>query len=263
MTYLRHLVCVVLLVAAPTAAQDSTEPPPPKASPVISVMEEPLPRAGGIMVFGGTRGVGLEVVKHLVAKNERVTVLARASSDTTALKALNTTFLTIVTGDALDRESLKEAFTTAPFRAAISTLGGHDGDYRVDAEGNKNAVDAAKNAGLSRFVLLTALGTAESNAAAPWYVRRFLREYFVAKAVAENHLRASGLDYTIIRPGFLRDSVKAGEVSLVEGAAEYGGITRAELGKLVADTVEDKATYKKILAAIDAKRTGLWALLTY
>src|SRR5437764_847593 len=39
---------------------DSTEPPKPKASPIGVVQEVPLPRAGGVLVFGGTRGVGLE-----------------------------------------------------------------------------------------------------------------------------------------------------------------------------------------------------------
>ena len=252
---------LVLLAAAPVlAAQTEPEPPPPRSSPVISVTEEALPRAGGILVFGGTRGVGLEVVKNLVAKNERVTVVARANSDTAALKALNTTFLSIVTGDALDAESVKEAFASAPFRSVVSTLGGRDGDYRVDVEGNTNVIEATKKFGVTRFVLVTALGTGEVQ---PWYLRWFMKDYFIAKAKAEDHLKASGLDYTIIRPGFLRDEGKAGEVKLVEGPQEYGAITRQELGKLVADSVEDKATFKKVYAAIDAKRTGLWAMLTY
>lgn len=255
---------LALFAAAPAiAAQSEPEPPPPRSSPVISVTEEALPRAGGILVFGGTRGVGLEIVKQLVARNERVTVLARAGSDTTALKALNTTFLSVVTGDALDPESLKQAFTTAPFRAVVSTLGGRGGDYRADDQGNRNVIDAAKNAGLSRFVLVTALGTGDSNANAPWYLRWFMKDYFIAKAAAETHLKASGFDYTIIRPGFLRDSDKAGDVKLVQGPAAYGGITRKELGKLVADSVEDTSTFKKVYAAVDAKRTGLWAMLTY
>ena len=254
---------LVLIGGAPAmAAQTEPEPPPPKASPVISVSEEALPRAGGILVFGGTRGVGLEVVKNLVAKNERVTVMARANSDTTALKALNTTFLSIVTGDALDPESVKTAFTTAPFRSVVSTLGGHDGDYRVDVEGNKNAIEATKKAGVTRFVLVTALGTGDDKAQ-PWYLRWFMKDYFIAKAKAEEHLKASDLDYTIIRPGFLRDEGKGGEVKLVEGPQEYGAITRKELGALVAGIVEDSSTFKKVYAAIDAKRTGLWAMLTY
>ena len=253
------LAAFILLCGFAAQAAEEPEPPPPKASPVISVMEESLPRAGGILVFGGTRGLGLEVVKSLVARKEHVTVLARSSSDTAALKTLG---VEIVMGDALDPDSLKQAISSAPFRAVVSTLGGHGGDYRVDTDGNKNVVDATKNAGLDRIVLVTALGTGDSIATMPWYVRFFMKDYFIAKSTAEAYLTRSGLDYTIIRPGVLLDSPKAGEPALA-ATGVFGGITRAELGKLVAGTVDDKSTFKKVYAAADAKRSGLWALLTY
>ena len=220
-------------------------------------------------MVGGTRGVGFEIVKALVAKNEYVTVMARASSDTAALKAMNTTFINIVEGDALDAEKVKTAFTAAPFRAVISTLGGRKGDYKVDLEGNKNVIDATVNAGLDRMILITALGAGDSNAVQPWYVtfaeKWFMKGYFAAKTAAEDHLMASGIDYTIIRPGMLaEDSAKPSEPSLTETApVTITGITRADLGKLVAGTVEYRATFKKTYAAVDAKRVGPWAVFTY
>jgi uncharacterized protein YbjT (DUF2867 family) len=246
-------------------AQDSTEPPPPKASPVISVMEVSLPRAGGILVFGGTRGIGLEVVKHLLARNEHVTVMARTSSDTAALKQLG---VNVVTGDALDPESVKQAFTAAPFRAVISTLGGREGNYKVDIYGNKNVIDATKNAGLDRFLLVTAIGAGDSNAGLPWYIRYseqwFMKGYFAAKTTAEDYLKASGLEYTIVRPGILVEGEGAGEPMLfATSPLAITGIKRADVGKLVAAAVEDITTFNKVFAAIDNKRTGLWAFLTY
>lgn len=258
---------LLILVAAGSGdvfAQDSTEPPPPKSSPIKPVVEEFLPRAGGIMVFGGTQGVGLEIVKGLVARNETVTVLARATSDTAALKELG---VNIVTGDALDPESIKQAFTTAPFRAAISTLGGRRGDYKVDIEGNKNAIDATKNAGVPRFILLTAVGAGDSSDKIPWYARLpmdwFMRGYVEAKTAAEDYLKATDLDYTIVRPGALLNDAKAGEVTLIAGNGPFSWMTRAELGKVVAPMVEDKSTFKRVFTAYDAKRGNLWDYLTY
>ncbi len=245
---------------APVSAQDPTEPPPPKSSPVIRVTEESLPRAGGILVFGGTRGAGFEVVKELIARKENVTVMARASSDTAALKAVGAN---IVVGDALEPESLKQAFTAAPFRAVVSVLGGHDGDYRVDGEGNRNVIDATKNAGLTRLILVTAVGAGDSAAVPPWYVRVFLKDYYAAKTAAEDHLRRTELDYTIVRPGLLLDRTTPGETALVAGPAHFSAMTRADLGKLVAGTIEDKATFKRVLTAYDAKRSTLWPILTY
>ena len=255
------LLAKLLLVGLTvSAAEDPTEPPPPKASPVISVMEESLPRAGGIIVFGGTSGLGLEVVRALVAKKEHVTVMARPTSDTAALKTLG---VEVVQGDALDADSVKKAFTAAPFRAVISTLGGRDGDYRVDIEGNKNVIDSTKNAGLERIILVTALGAGDSNAGAPWYVKLFMDDYFAAKTAAEDHLKASGLDYTIVRPGVLFNEGTPGAPAYVPSAVGLTGILRADLGKLIAATVGDMGSFKKTYAAVDAKRVGLWALLTY
>jgi uncharacterized protein YbjT (DUF2867 family) len=259
---MRSALLAVLLLFGLTAsaAEESTEPPPPKASPVISVMEESLPRAGGVIVFGGTRGLGLAVVRELVAKKLQVTVMARASSDTAAVKALGAE---VVEGDALDPEAVKKAFTAAPFRAVISTLGGHDGDYRVDSQGNKNVIDVTKKAGLERIILVTALGAGDSNAGAPWYVKFFMDDYFKAKTEAENHLTASDLNYTIIRPGVLLEEGTPGEPKYVPTAEGMTGILRSELAKLVAGTIDDSGSFKKTFAAIDAKRMGVWALLTY
>jgi uncharacterized protein YbjT (DUF2867 family) len=253
-----------IFLAFPVLAQDSTEPPPPKASPVISVVEESLPRAGGVIVFGGTRGVGLEVVRQLVAKNEHVTVVARETSDTTALKAMQTTFVNIVTGDALDPDAVKKAFTSAPFRSVVSTLGGHGRDYSVDVEGNKNVVDAAKNAGLTRMVMVSAIGAGDSGPSLPWYLRLFMKKYFIAKTAAEAYLKSSGLDYTIIRPGVLLDDGKPGQASLQAATPSIpSGIKRSDVGLLIANIIEDMSTFKKTFVAVDARRIGLWALLTY
>ena len=257
---IRFLVLCAML-SAPVLAQDSTEPPPPKSSPIRPVVEESLPRAGGILVFGGTQGVGLETVKELVARHEHVTVMVRPTSNTEVLKALG---VNIVIGDALNAHSVKQAFTAAPFRAAISVLGGHK-NYSVDGEGNKNVIDAAKDAGIPRLVLVTSLGAGDSAAAAPWYLawalRMFMKDYMAAKTMAEDHLRATDLDYTIIRPGLLLDSAKAGTPALVPEIDAFSGITRADLGKLVAASVEDTNTFKKVLTAFDASRSSLWKML--
>ncbi len=262
MAALRPILLSLLMLIAPVWAQDSTEPPPPKSSPVKPVVEEALPRAGGILVFGGTQGTGLETVKNLIAMKEHVTVMARATSDTSALKELG---VNIVVGDALDPESIKAAFTAAPFRAAVSVLGGHK-DYRVDGEGNKNVIDATKDAGVPRFVLVTSLGAGDSAASAPWYLawvlNLFMKDYMAAKTMAEDHLRATELDYTIIRPGWLLTSDKAGGTpALVPETNKFSWITRADLGKVVAASVEDKATFKKTLTAYDPARASVWKII--
>ena len=57
-----------------------------------------------ILVFGGTRGTGLEAIKLLVARGDRVTVMARSDSDRSGLEPLN---VDIVEGNALDRANVE------------------------------------------------------------------------------------------------------------------------------------------------------------
>ncbi len=261
-----RIAACVLAATLPLMAMaaDSDEPPPPVRSPVISVSEEPLPRAGGVMVFGATGRVGQEVIKLLVEKHEKVTGVVRPGADTESVKAMGAE---VVVADELDPASLKEAYTSAPFRAAIASVGGNMVDYRIDAEGVRNIVEATKAAGVPRLIVTTAIGAGDSADAVPlyvrWYVQWRLAGYYAAKTVAEGHIARSDIDYTIVRPGFLLDKVKPGAVSLVSEHAAYSPISRADLAKLLVGILEDKSSYRKILTAIDAKRATLWDLLIY
>jgi hypothetical protein len=136
----------------------------------------------------------------------------------------------------------------------------------VDGEGNKNVIDATVAAGVPRFVLVTSLGAGDSAASAPWYLGwaldLFMKDYMAAKTVAEDHLRATELDYTIIRPGWLLTSTKAGGTpALVPETNKFSWITRTDLGKLVAASVEDQATFKKTLTAHDPALDSVWEIL--
>src|SRR5438046_2436373 len=127
------LLPLLLLLAHPALAQssktsepqpmaapgESTEPPKPRAAPLGAVQTVPLPRSGGVLVFGGTSGTGLEVVKALVAMKEQVTVVTHSKPDDATLKAMG---VTVVSGDAMKPESLKELFKATPYRVVISTI---------------------------------------------------------------------------------------------------------------------------------------------
>ena len=260
-TRLKHiillLVCLAWPVAAQQSAQESTEPPVPRAAPLKPIVEETLPRAGGVLVFGGSRGVGLEAVTELTRRGEKITAMVRKSSDRAALEALG---VNLVTGDALDSEDLKRAFAAAPFRVVVSTIGGHGKNLRPDFEGNRNIVDAAKAAGIPRMVLVTAIGAGDSEDAAPWYFKLFLKDFMAEKTKAENYLRRSGLEYTIIRPGWLLDRAASGKATFIDDRANFSWIARAELGRLIADTLKNGAMVNKIVTAFDSSLDRFWKL---
>jgi uncharacterized protein YbjT (DUF2867 family) len=216
------------------------------------------PGAGAVLVIGGTRATGLEVVKILRARGEEVVVLARPASDASEAERLGAR---IVRGDAMNPADLSAALASGSFRAVVSTLGARSVDGpRPDFEGNRNAVDAASAAGVRRFVLVTVIGAGESYEASPWIARRILGKVMVDKTRAEDYLRASGLDWTIVRPGGLLDKEAQGRAYLTEDTRAMSWIRRADLGRLTVQALDDPQAAGKVYHAFDPDRTRFWSI---
>ena len=201
-----------------------------------------------VLVFGGNRATGLETVKALVAKKDKVTVVVRPSAEVTDLKALG---VTMITGDVLQPADVQKAFATAKFTVVVSALGTLRGQPSIDFVGIKNITDAAKAAGVKRMVIVTAIGVGDSNAMMPEALKKMLQTVMIEKCKGEDYLVNSGLDYTIIRPGGLKNGPATGKTSLTADHTAHSDINREELGKLVASSVTDKAMFRKIMHAVD------------
>ena len=203
----------------------------------------------GVFVFGGTRGVGLEIVKLLDAQDESVSVLVRPTSD---LELLGKTGAVTLKGDALEASELAGLLAPGKFRVAISTLGGSLKDgFDVDSVGNINAIDAAKAAGVTRFILISSIGTGDSARVLPPAALNALRDSLAAKGVAEEYLAAQQIDYVIIRPGALTNKPASGRGILAEDSSTSGIISRAELARLVDESLDHPSVSRKTLAAVE------------
>jgi uncharacterized protein YbjT (DUF2867 family) len=211
-----------------------------------------LPACADVLVFGGTRGIGLEVVRQLREQGEGVTVLVRETSDLTALNAIDGVATTV--GDAMDREAVTRAFAAGEFDTVITTLGGTpQAGFMVDSVGNINAIDGALAAGASRFILVTSIGAGDSRAAAPDAMLKALGMVIAEKEKAERHLIDSGLTWTIIRPGVLNDKPQNDRGRLIQDTTTVGVISRAEIARLIIDLIDDQTTYRRIYSAIEER----------
>lgn len=210
-----------------------------------------------ILVVGGTRATGLEIVKLLHSDDQPVTVMARHSSDISALEELG---VPVVRADALEAAEVAKAIVPGRYRAVISTLGGSSQESaRPDYEGNRNLIDAAKAAGIRRFVMVTVIGAGNSADTPPLIAKWLLKDVITLKSQAEEHLEASGLDYTIIRPGGLLDKPASGKAVLSEDPETFSWIARADLAQLVVDALDDRQTIRKTYSAFDATRDRIWS----
>jgi len=219
---------------------------------LLMTMSLSLPVFADTLVFGGTRGIGFETVRQLREKGEAVTVLVRETSDLTALNTIDGVTTTV--GDAMDMESVTRAYASGKFNTVISTLGGSwDFGFTVDSVGNIHAIDGAKAAGVDRFILVTSIGAGDSRAAAPTKMLQALAPVLVEKEKAERHLVDSGLTWTIIRPGFLKDKPKNNPGILTQDTAAVGLISRAEVARLVVESVSSESTFGRIYSAFESK----------
>jgi len=208
-----------------------------------------------VLLFGATRNTGLEFAKQLSARGEKIVAFVRPSSDITELEALGAQ---ILQGDAMDAESIKAAFASQPFRAVMSTVGCFSCDPPVDFTGNKNIIDAAKAANVPKMMFISTIGAGDSKETLPRLPSYFLRGVLPLKTQAEDYLKASGLDYIIIRPGGLGSDPATGAGLLSEDIKAFGYIDRIELASLMLACIDSPSCTNKTLAAIDEQKKLPW-----
>jgi len=121
--------------------------------------------------------------------------------------------------------------------------GGPDGNIErkrtVDLEGALKSIEGARAAGITRFVQISAIGVDDP---LPDDVSPVWKAYVRAKRDADEALRLSALDWTILRPGRLTDAPGTGLVALGEDVAR-DEIPRADVAAVVAAVIDDEATH--------------------
>jgi uncharacterized protein YbjT (DUF2867 family) len=205
-----------------------------------------------VLLFGASRGVGLELARLLRSADVPVAAMLRSPEAGSALERLG---VRIGRGDAFSRSDVAEAFELLPSGGdVVSTLGSPATDGRlVDDEGNINVIDgAAASAGrVRRLVLVTAIGCAEM---APFRSARAIAAFgkvVDAKTRAEEHLRRVVPSATIVRPGGLRSEPPTGRGMLSTDPEIHGFVTRGDLARLIVRVLGDPATIGRAFAAVD------------
>jgi len=147
-----------------------------------------------VLVTGGTGFVGPKIVHALRARDLDVRVLARRPEAEERLAGWGAT---VVKGDVTDAASLEGAVAGCTHVVHLVAIirGRPEEFHEVMTLGTRNLVAAAKDAGVERFVLMSALGTSEETAATV--------PYFAAKLAEERDVASSGLEHTIFRPSFV------------------------------------------------------------
>ena len=203
-----------------------------------------------ILVIGAGGKTGGEVVKQALAAGHEVTAFVHKADE------YNVENVRVVEGDATDGAAVEKAVVGQD--AVLDTIGGKTPYKTTTLEASVAAaiIAAMKRNGVRRLVVTSMIGEGESKSNSTLFVRlllfTFLRGADKDKAAMESAVKASGLDWIILRPAILSDDAATGNVKVFD--AETGEkahkITRADLAAfMIKQLSNDQYLHKAVTIA--------------
>lgn len=125
----------------------------------------------------------------------------------------------------------------------------------VDQDGAKKMIDASKKANVKKFVMLSSMGADNPEEAEK------LQDYLKAKHNADEYLKTSGLEYSIVRPGTLTDEEQVSKIELAPKLNKRGEISRADVAQTLVQSLEDKTANNATFEIIKGEQSITEALL--
>ncbi|MDT5135988.1 MAG: hypothetical protein QOD58_250 [Mycobacterium sp.] len=190
-----------------------------------------------IIVIGGHGKVALQLARILSERGDQVTSVFRNPDHTDDVTSAGAE---PVTADIENLDTDALAGLVAGNDAVVFAAGAGGGDeartYAVDRDAAIRVIDAAAQAGVKRFVMVSYFGAGPDHGV-PRDDSFFA--YAEAKAAADTHLRASDLDWTVLGPGRLTLDPATGRIGIGEAK---GSVSRADVAAVAAAALADDST---------------------
>ncbi len=210
-----------------------------------------LPNPKRVFLLGATGTIGGATARELMARGCEVVCLVRDRGRRQDQLAADLGGATVRFGEATDPDSVaRDGFRGERFDAVVSCMASRSGTpadaWAVEYQAHVNVLNAARAAGVTHFVLLSAICVQKPKLA-----------FQHAKLAFERDLMASGLGYSIVRPtAFFKslsgqvERVKAGKRFLVFGDGRMTActpISDGDTARYLADCLEDPALHERVL----------------
>ena len=215
--------------------------------PILALTWLPSPVMGGdqmtVLVVGASGRTGRHAVSELLEAGVEVRAMTRNAARAKRDVAADYPW---VQGDVSDRESLDSAF--AGVTHVLAAMGSSARDpsntpESVDYMGVVNLTDAARAAGVDRLVLISSMGVTRTEQIESDHMKNLLSQ----KLKGEDYLRASGVEFTVVRPGGL-NTADAFQGALVIGQGDegsFGTLSRADLARVSVECLTNQHTLNK------------------
>lgn len=185
-----------------------------------------------ILVAGATGATGTRLMNELIAAGHDAVALVRESSDTSKLPAEAEQRQ----GDLADLQSgVCDGCDTVIFAAGSGADTGADMTDKIDRDGAIDLVNKAVQGGVSRFVMLSSVGAENPDPDTE------MGHYLQAKHDADEHLKASGLSYVIVRPVALTDDDGNGDMIFGDKVDPKAKAARGDVAKALAQAVTSES----------------------
>ncbi len=189
-----------------------------------------------VLVLGATGGTGRLIVRDAKAKGHSVVALVRSKA------RADLPGVDMIEGEVRDEATLVRALDGCD--AVISTLGTGMGFRRVDllTVATQALVTAMTRNGVRRLVCISALGVGDSRGHGGFVFDRLFQPLLLSQAYKdkdgqESAIRASSLDWVVVRPAMLTDDPARGKIRAVANLASVNGgkIARADVARFVVE----------------------------
>lgn len=180
-----------------------------------------------VLIVGSHGQIGQSIVRQMAGSDYRSRAMVRDADQEAQMKQLGAAE-TVVADLEGDVSHAVQGCDAVVFVAGSGGSSGPDGTDAIDRDGAIGMVDAARKAGVKRFVMLSSMG-----ADAPKDGPDDLQHYLEAKQAADRHLIGSGLDYTIVRPGALNDDRGTQRIEAAKDLQRSGEIPRDDVAAVL------------------------------
>jgi uncharacterized protein YbjT (DUF2867 family) len=194
-----------------------------------------------VVVVGGHGKVGLRLLRLLAERGDAARGVIRNPDHAADLERAGATPVVcdIEAGDA-DLAGAVAGADAVVFAAGAGPGSGSERKETVDHAGAVKLIEAAKQNGIRRYVMVSSIG-----ADSPPGTDEVFSVYLRAKAAADEALMASGLDYTIVRPGSLTDDPGAGRIDVATTLGRRGEIPRDDVAATLLAVLDEPSTVGK------------------
>jgi nucleoside-diphosphate-sugar epimerase len=201
-----------------------------------------------IVIAGGHGKIGLQLGKLLAEGGDRVKGLIRKpeQADDLVEGGIEPVLCDLEADD--DVAAKVRGADAIVFAAGAGPGSGPERKWTLDHGGAVKLIEAARAEGVRRYVIVSSMGAADPPPAGDGVFDEYLR----AKAAADQALEASGLDYTIVRPGRLTDDPPTGKVRIGSGL-ELSEIPRADVVAVLAAVLPAQHTIGKTFEVVSGE----------